>query len=134
MRGHILKQLASLDSIYRTISLGTHSCMNTCATHRSWVHFHSQVMLQVIVRISFLLCLIDKKQHTPEHFKIINYNELSQCYPFPLQCMYLPLHQDTAGKGGWTLSQQYLGLPSYKEIHFLLPKHLGHRPLRPQAH
>lgn len=132
MRGHILKQLASLDSIYRTISLGTCSCMNTCVTHRSWVHLHSQVMIQVIVRISALLHLVDKKQHASEHLKIIK-PELSQCYPFPLQCMYLPFHQDTAGKGGWTLSLQYLGLPSYKEIHFLLPNHLDHRPLRPQA-
>lgn len=37
--------------------------------------------------------------------------------------------QDTARKGGWALLMQYLGLPTYKEIYLLLPKHLGHRPL-----
>lgn len=39
----------------------------------------------------------------------------------------LLFHLNMAGIGGWRLLQQYFRLPSYKEVHFLITKHLDYR-------
>lgn len=37
----------------------------------TWVYFHIRVMIQVIFMIYALLHLVDRKQHTQEHLKIV---------------------------------------------------------------
>lgn len=37
----------------------------------TWVHFHIQVMIQAISMIYAFLHLVDRKQHTQEHLKLV---------------------------------------------------------------